>query len=698
MTKAKPDWFQLRFPRDLEQDAVLAALSSFSGLPHRARLTLELHADHTGISHHLSLNQPAHEPVAAALRAAIPSLRLEAIDRPKPTEHGWLWQLTPRVAAIRTDALPPAAAGLLSSLFPLGESEAISLAWHLRPSVRPVLPLHPEPSKQPRDGRHKALRAKLALPGVAAYGELHVSAGSTERRSQLTQAVASVLRSLGTPYGRLTHDPYWLGQLARLFGRRGRYFSAPELAAALGWPIDGPDLPGLELGAARRLAPARSLNVDGRPLGTSDYGGLSRPVALSPAASTKGLYVLGPTGTGKTSLLKHLIYSDLTGGRGLLAIETNGDLIRELADSIPPERVQDVVLLDLADRTSAVGFNPFASTAEPSLIADQLGELFTRLWAAFWGPRTAQLAHMGLLTLARRSGSTLLDLPRLYLDESFRTSVLRDLDDPVGLEPDWRWFESLSQAEQTTVVSPLLNKVRQFVARPAIRGIVGQAKPKLTMRQIIEGQKILLVHLPKGLIGSETAQLMGCLILTSFWQAMAERASLPPKRRHPFALYVDEVQDFASAPIPWDELFAQGRKYGAMVTVAHQNLSQLPRDLREVILANARSKVVFALSGKDARDMEKLFAPALAADDLQALDAFSIAAQVALDDGSVARPVTLQTPGPLEPLGSFEAVREHSRRRFGRRRQDIEQDLRRQAGGTGRDSTPVGRKRRAVPK
>lgn len=696
MTRANFNWFALRFPRDLEPDATLAALSSFSGLPHRARLILSLSATREGINHHLALSPAAIEPVTASLRAAIPSLRMESIDLPKAIDHGWLWQLAPAVAALRTDGLPAISAALLSSLFPLGKDETVSLRWHIRPAVRPALPLHPDPRRQPRDGRHKALRAKLAAPGFSAFGELYVSAGSAARRGQLIQRTASTLRSLGTPHGRLVHDPYWLGQLAHLVGQRGRYFSAQELAAVIGWPLGSIDLPGLELGAAKRLVASSALARRGRLLGTSDMAGLARPVALSPSASTRGLYLLGPTGSGKSNLLKHLVVSDLEQGRGILSIETNGDLIQELVDLVPPERIKDVVLLDLTDRTHAVGFNPFASSAEASLIADQLGELFQRLWAAYWGPRTAQLAHMGLLTLARRKGSTLLDLPRLYLDPSFRGKVLAGLNDPIGLGPDWQWFEGLSSAEQTTVISPLLNKVRQFTARPTIRSIVGQAKPRLSIRQIIEGRKILLVHLPKGLIGADTAQLMGCLILTNFWQAMAERARLAPQRRHPFALYVDEVQDFASAPIPWDELFAQGRKYGLMLTVAHQNLGQLPRELREVILANARSKAVFALSSQDAKVMERLFAPALSAADLQALDAYAIAAQVALDDGSTARPVTLMTPPPLEPLGTAEEVRQSSRAHFARSRSEIEAGLRERVGSQHRKSAPVGRKRREV--
>jgi hypothetical protein len=692
MKQENLNWFQLRFPRDLEQDAVLAALSAFSGVSHGSRLVFDLSADSDSITHRLAVTPAATDAVLGNLRAAIPSLRVQAADAPaNTTGRRVLWQLSPVVAALRTDELGSIAASLLSTLFPLESGESVRLTWTLRSAPRPHLPDLPDNQLV---GRLRVLRVKLALPGLAGHGELHVTAADPARASLLTQRVSAVLRSLATPHGQLVADPYWYGQAARLLARRGRYLSAAELATVIGWPVGGPDVPGLELGAAKRLVPSATLPTWGRVLGNSDFAGLSRPVAISPAASTRGLYVLGPTGTGKTSLLKNLIRDDLEQGRGLAVIETNGDLVNDLLDLIPKERIDDVVLLDPTDATHAVGFNPFAGANDPSLVADQLGELFQRLWEAFWGPRTAQLTHMGLLTLARRQNATLLDLPRLYLDPAFRARVLADLDDPLGLGPDWQWFESLPAREQTTVVSPLLNKVRQFTARPAIRAIVGQPEPATSLKQIVAEDKVLLVHLPKGLIGAETAQLLGCLVLTGLWQVAAERAGLPSKHRRPFGLYVDEVQDFASAPIPWDEMFAQGRKYGLALTVAHQNLEQIPKELREVILANARSKAVFALSTSDARKLEPLFAPALTAADLQALDAYSIAARVALESGNTAWPVTLTTPSPPLPLGSADQVREASRLRYGRKRTEIEAALRERLQSPERRAAPVGRKRR----
>jgi hypothetical protein len=691
MNRAELSWFRLGFPSDLTPDACLAALASLSGAAHPTHLIFDLEADASSITHRLAVSTDAAEMMSAALRAAVPSLRLDEIDAPEDHyRKRLLWQLAPNRAAIRTDDLSAIAASLLSSLFPLDERERVLLRWSIRPRPHPPLDTSPEAK---REGHLHALTRKLASPGVNARGELMVSASTGRRTSQLSRRIAAPLWSLRTPHGHLNADSYWWGYLLHLIGLRGRFFSVDELASVIGWPVDAPDLPGLELGAAKRLVPSLSLPETGRVLGVTDFAGITRPVAISPGASTRGLYVLGPTGTGKTSLIKNLVLSDLKAGRGLAVVETNGDLINDLLDLIPPERIGDVVLLDPTDTTHAVGFNPFTGPGDPSLVADQLGELFQRLWKDFWGPRTGQLAHMGLLTLARRQGSTLLDLPRLFLDKAFRYDALTGLDDPVGLEPDWRWFLGLSPREQSQVVAPLLNKVRQFTARASIRGIIGQTEPATSMKAIMAEKKVMLVHLPKGLIGSETATLLGCLVLTALWQAAAERTAISPEARKPFSLYVDEVQDFADAPIPWEEMFAQGRKYGLSLSVAHQNLAQLPTELREVALANARSKAVFALSAVDAKKLEPLFAPALTAADLQALDAYAVAATVALDDGSTARPVTLRTPPPPTPTGNTEAVRRASRENYAQTRADVEAALRRQIAPA--KPAPVGRKRRS---
>jgi hypothetical protein len=693
VSRAELSWFRLGFPREgVTAEAVTSVLGGLSGADWRTRLVLELSATAAGIQHRIGVSPYAIDALTSELRAAIPSLHLDPIEPPatSPTRR-LLWQLVPRAAVLRVDRLDAIAASLLAAAFPLRFGETVQLIWHLWPAVRPQLQATPQTRIQ---GQAAALRAKLSLPGWQAHGDLSVTAATDARARHLLSRTSSVLRSLSTPHGRLIGEPWLWGQMMRLLGQRGRFFSVKELAAVTAWPIGAPDLPGLTLSASKRLLPSAELPSTGRILGVTNFPGIEREVAVTPTASTRGTYILGPTGTGKTSLIKNSVRDEIEQGGGLCVIDTNGDLPVDLLDLIPEHRLDDVVWLDPTDSDYAVGFNPFAGSSDPYLVADQLSELFERSWKAFWGPRTAQLAHMGLLSLAVQpgGGASLLDLPRLYTDARFRAATIAKLDDPVGLAPDWNWLSGLPEKELAAIAAPLLNKCRAFTARQSIRHIIGQAQPKITMGQIMAEQKILLVNLPKGLLGAETVKLLGSLILVSLWQAATERARLPLSKRHPFGLIVDEVQDFAAAPVPWGEMFSQGRKYGLALTAAHQNLDQIPRELREVILANARSKVVFTLSPSDARVMERLFAPSLSAADLQALPAHTIAALVALDDGSTARPVTLTTPPPPKGCGVAEQVRQASRHNYARPRAEVEAELRRQVEA--KPTGPVGSKRR----
>jgi hypothetical protein len=687
-------WYRLSFPRDLQEDAVIAALSSLSGMSPGSRLVLDVVASEAGIEHRLAVSPNAADVVTAELRAA-GGLRLDEL--PEPAEPRGLrlrWQLFPAVGAIRVDSLSASTASLLSGLYPLRGGELVRLRWRLRSARRPNFDAT---SDAQREGRARALHAKLAMPGLSGYGELLVCARSRQRTGLLATRTASVLRGLSTPFGQLVADtPTW-GALFRVFGWRGGYFSAAELTAVIGWPIGSPEhLPGLQLGAARRLLAGRDVPQEGRLIGQSNYPGMGRPVALPVSSATRHTYLLGPTGTGKTSLITNLIAQDMAAGRGLCVVDTNGDLAQSLLDLVPSHRISDVVYLDPAD-TVPVGLNPLlvGAGANPDLVADQLVELFHRVWQSFWGPRSAQLFHLGLATLAHQPDATLVDLTRLFTDPVFRRQAVGRLDDPVGLGAGWAWFETVSERERLNMLGPVFNKVWALTARRSVRGVLGQAQPRITLTDVLADQRILIVNLAKGILGGEVARLFGALVVTGLWQAATERASLAAAERPVFMAYLDELQDLLAVPVPFDEMLSQGRKYGLALNVAHQNLGQLTTDVRDAILANAHSKLTFRLESGDARVMARSFEPLLAASDLQDLGAYEVAAIVATEHGSTARPVTVLTSPPPPATGSAARVLVASRRAYGRPAGEVEAALRARQARPPVPSGPVGRVRRS---
>ena len=293
-----------------------------------------------------------------------------------------------------------------------------------------------------------------------------------------------------------------------------------EIGTLCAWPI-GPtaDLPVGRLGSRRVPSPS-GLPTTGRVIGESTWPGKERPLALSVEDSLRHLHVIGPTGTGKSTLLLGLIEQDMQAGRSVIVIEPKGDLIADVLARVPKERVGDVVLIDPTDRESVVGINGLAGSAGGSaeLVADQLLNTFHGLYAAHWGPRTSDILMASLLTLARTPGMSLVVLPLLLGDPNFRRRIVGRLNDPIGLGPFWAQYEAWSDAERTAATAPVMNKLRPFLMRPSLRRIIGQTAPKFQICQVFTGRKIVLVNVAKGLMGAEAASLLGALVLSGLWQ------------------------------------------------------------------------------------------------------------------------------------------------------------------------------------
>lgn len=471
---------------------------------------------------------------------------------------------------------------------------------------------------------------------------------------------------------RLRHPAQALA--ARRLGR-GDLVSVAELAALAHVPTDEV-VPGLARAGAKAVAPPPALARSAAPLGTGGrlatpkllgdaQGGAHRPVALSVPDARYHLHVMGATGSGKSTLLTNLVLGDIEAGRGVVVIDPKGDLITDLCDRLPAGAESRTVLIDPEDPAAAPVLNVL-SGPDPDLVVDNLVGIFRSIFAAFWGPRTDDVLRAACLTLLRHAAVTgastsLADVPRLLADEAFRAPMVATVaEDTVGLGGFWASYDAMSEANRAQVIGPLMNKLRAFLLRDFVRQVVGRPDSSFDMGHVLDGG-VCLVRVPKGILGEDTARLLGSFVVAKVWQTATHRARLGQAARVDASLIVDECQNFLHLPRSFEELLAEARGYRLSMVLAHQHLGQLPKELRESVSANARTKVWFTMSPEDARVLERHVAPNLTEHDLAHLGAYTAAARLVVD-GEETPAFTLATrPAPPALPGRADAVRAANR-------------------------------------
>lgn len=336
-----------------------------------------------------------------------------------------------------------------------------------------------------------------------------------------------------------------------------------------------------------------------------------RQVELSPQARRQGVYVIGTTGTGKTTLLKNIAYQDMHAGEGLCVLDPHGDLIDELLELVPSGREQDVILFAPGDDEQInrpLGLNlldcnrndPREARRVTSTVIDTLRKLF---WYS-WGPRMEDLLRNSLWTLIAQPETTLLDLWLLLASPKHRAYYTRDLADPY-LQQFWGvQFAGYNQREVVEIVGSSLNKIGRFLADPQIRNVVSQPRTAFKLRSIMDEQKILLVNLSKGDLGEDNSALLGAVLVNLILIAALTRRDTPPRARRQFHLIVDEYQSFATESFP--TLQSEARKYGIDVIVAHQYRDQLD-ELNKGSTLNVANFIVLRTSGIDSFSLASQF-------------------------------------------------------------------------------------------
>ena len=561
-----------------------------------------------------------------------------------------------RAAAHRRAGRPASATGRLLDLFTPG------------PAQRPATG---DPS---READVRAILDKTASPTWAVavrYGVATTAAGpdATARLRGRAHAVAS---SFALYAGRNRFDRTRLRRPADVLAvrwlGRGQLLSVAELAAVAHLPGDV-GVAGLARAGAKAVAPPPEIYTEGKVLGDAEAGS-RRAVAISVEDARHHEHVIGATGVGKSTLLLRQALCDIEAKRGLVMIDPKGDLVEEVLARIPKGATDRVVLIDPEEREALPVVNVLAGP-EPDLAVDNLVGIFKNIFSAYWGPRTDDVLRAACLTLLRYSASaggatSLAEVPRLLSEEAFRAPRVEAVsDDTVGLGGFWRWYEQMSEASRSQVIGPVMNKLRAFLLRDFVRAVVGRPTSSFDMADVLDGG-ILLVRVPKGILGEDTARLLGSFVVAKVWQAATHRARLGQPARVDATLMVDECQNFLHLPRSFDDMLAEARGYRLSMVLAHQHLGQLPRELREAVSANARNKVFFSMSPEDARALSRQVGPELTEHDLAHLGAYQAACRLVVD-GEEAPAFTIRTrPAPPATSGRADQVRRAARAR-GRR-------------------------------
>src|SRR6266581_1750633 len=354
------------------------------------------------------------------------------------------------------------------------------------------------------------------------------------------------------------------------------------------------------------------------------------------------MYIIGKTGTGKSTLIANLARQDLVHGGGFALLDPHGDLVEQVLRAVPPERQADLIYFNVPDTAHPLAFNPLESgqPALKPLVASGLITVFKKIWAESWGPRMEYILRNALLALLDLPASTLLDIPRLLDDPTFRRHVLLYVRNDQVRRFWLREYENYPARFRAEAISPIQNKVGEFLVNPILRSIVGQAKSAFDLRRVMDEGKILLVNLAKGKIGEDTSSLLGAMLVTKIGLAALSRTDVPEDRRRDFYLYADEFPTFTTTSFAG--MLSEMRKYHVGLVLAHQYMDQLDEAMRGAILGNVGTMIAFRVGLSDAEVLEKEFYPEFASSDLIGLPNYHICLKLMID-GVVSKPFSAVT-------------------------------------------------------
>jgi hypothetical protein len=388
------------------------------------------------------------------------------------------------------------------------------------------------------------------------------------------------------------------------------------------------------------------------------------------------MYMIGKTGSGKSSLFQTMVIQDILKGNGVGVVDPHGELINAILEYIPDDRIEDVVLIDPADTEYPVGIN--IMELEPGDNVDrnasEIVNAFKSIFKDSWGPRLEYILRNTVNAMLQVPGTTILGVKRLLTDDDYRKFILSALTDVAIKDYFEREFAAFKANPKlvTESISPIQNKIGPFETIKIVRNILCQRNSTIKLNEMMNQKKIVLINLSKGLVGEDVMNLFGSLVISKIQAAILARASIPMEERSPFYLYIDEFQNFTTDTFM--SILSESRKYGLGLYLTHQYVNQLSEEIKFAIRGNVGTTVTFGLGPTDAIAMKEVFAPYFNEMDIQSLPRFHVINNIMVD-GSVTKPFIGEIILPwetFEKTGNAQKCREASRRKYGTERLKVE--------------------------
>ncbi len=389
------------------------------------------------------------------------------------------------------------------------------------------------------------------------------------------------------------------------------------------------------------------------------------------------MYLIGKTGMGKSVMQENMIINDIRAGHGVGVVDPHGDLAEKVIKYIPKERINDVMYFNPSDMDYPIAFN-ILEQVRPEvrhLVASGLLGVFKKLWSDSWGPRLEYILRNAILATLDYPDATLLAVVRMLSDKPFRKKVIEYIQDPVVKSFWTKEFAGYADKFASEAVSPIQNKVGQFLSSSIIRNVVGQVKSSIDIRKMMDEKKILIMNLSKGRIGEDNSMLLGAMMITKIQLAAMSRVDMPEEKREDFFLYIDEFQNFSTDSFA--NILSEARKYRLNLTIAHQYIEQLSETVRPAIFGNVGTIITFRVGANDAEELVKEFAPVFTEEDMVNLPKYEVCLKLMID-GIASDPFSARGLAPFgtaEETGNEEKVVVASREKYGRPKAIVEEKI-----------------------